>query len=73
MKVEAQQAFDMLFDCLSSDNVETKKQLELYVLHRKTFGRQAAARVYPHCHNIVIKDPLLKQCWTDFLKTIDKL
>lgn len=65
--------FEILFDCLSSNNAETKKQLELYVIHRKKFGRQAAARIYPHCHNIIILDPLLKECWNDLLKTVDKL
>jgi hypothetical protein len=67
------EAFEILFNCLSSDNVETKERLEKYVLHRKMFGRQAAARIYPDCHNIIIHDPLLKECWTDFLKTVDKL
>jgi hypothetical protein len=67
------QIFDIMFDCLSSDNKEHKKQLEMYVLHRKTYGRQAAARIYPQCHNIVIQDPLLKDCWNNLLKTIDTL
>jgi len=65
--------FDVMFDCLSSNNQETKERLEKYVLHRKMFGRQAAARVYPDCHHIIIEDPLLKDCWTNLLKTVDKL
>ncbi len=64
--------FDIMFDCLSSNDPEIKKQLELYVLHRKQFGRQAAARIYPQCHNIIIHDPMLKECWTNLLKTVDK-
>ncbi len=65
--------FDVMFDALSSNDPEVKKRLELYVLHRKQFGRQAAARIYPECHNIIILDPLLKECWTNLLKTVDKL
>ena len=73
MKIEATEAFEVLFDCLSSNDAETKEQLERYVIHRKMYGRQAAARIYPHCHNIIIKDPMLQQCWNTLLKTIDKL
>ena len=72
MKVKSNEAFGIMFDCLSS-NPEVKEQLEKYVLHRKMFGRQAAARIYPECHNIIIMDPTLKHVWTSFLKTLDKL
>ena len=65
--------FDIMFDCLSSNNSETKKRLEMYVLHRKRYGKQAASRIYPDCHNIIITDPTLKHCWTNMLKTIDRL
>lgn len=72
-KTNTIEMFDILFDALSSGNNEIKEQLEKYVLHRKMFGRQAAARIYPQCHHIIIYDPLLKECWTDLLKTVDKL
>ena len=73
MNTKPHEAFDVLFDCLSSNNPETKERLEKYVIHRKLFGRQAASRVYPDCHNIIIMDPTLKQMWGSLLKTVDKL
>lgn len=73
MKNQYHPAFDVIMDCLSSGNKETQEKLEKYVLHRKMFGRQAAARIYPECHYIQISDPLLKECWKNILKTVDKL
>lgn len=66
-------AFDVLLDCLSSGNIETKEKIEKYAAHRKVFGREAAKRIYPEVHYIQISDPLLKEIWNNLLKTIDKL
>lgn len=65
--------FEVLFDCLSSNDKEAKQRLEKYVAHRSIFGKQAASRVYPDVHNIVIVDPMLKDIWNDLLKSIDKI
>jgi hypothetical protein len=65
--------FDIMMDCLSNGNQQDREDLEKYILHRHKFGRQAAARIYPRCHNIIIEDQLLKESWEKLLKTIDKL
>lgn len=66
-------AFDVLFDCLSSNRTDVRERLQNYVAHRKLYGRQAANRIYPDCHKIQIADPLLKDMWKSFLKTVDSL
>lgn len=66
-------AFDMLFDCLSSNRADVRERLENYVAHRKLYGREAAKRIYPDCYHIQIADPQLKSMWNTFLKTVDKL
>lgn len=66
-------AFDILFDCLSSNKADVRERLEKYVAHRKLHGREAAKRIYPDCHNIQIEDPQLKDMWKTFLKTLDSL
>lgn len=71
--LEYNPAFDILFDCLSSEREEVKNRLQKYVAHRYLYGRQAASRIYPDCHNIIIIDPELKLCWTELLKTVDSL
>jgi hypothetical protein len=67
------EAFDMFLDCLSNENSKDKKKIEKYVVHRKIFGKHAAARVYPEVHNIIIHDPIMKDIWKTFLKTVDSL
>lgn len=66
-------AFDVLLGALCNNDQTTKDRLEKYVAHRKVFGRQAAARIYPDCHAIQIADPVLKNIWKNLLKTVDKL
>ena len=66
-------SFDVLLDALSNNDEGAKEKIEKYVVHRKRFGKHAAARIYPEVHHIVIVDPMLKGIWNDILKIMDKL
>ena len=66
-------AFDIMLDCLSSNNEETKNKLEKYIVHRGIYGREAAKRMYPECYYIQISDPVLRNVWDNYLKTLDKI
>ena len=65
--------FEMVLDCLSDGDLQIKSDLTRYVIHRSKFGRFAAARLYPQCHNIRIHDPQLSNIWKTLLKTVDKI
>lgn len=64
---------DMFIDCLANNCPKNKERIEKYVVHRKLFGREAAKRIYPEVHYIQIADPMLKDLWKNFLKTVDSL
>ena len=72
-KMENMEAFEFVLDCLSSNNSDNKERIEKYIAHRGRFGKQAASRVYPEVHNIVITDPILRDIWKNLLKTIDEI
>lgn len=66
-------AFDVMMDCLSSNDQSTKTKLEKYIVHRSLYGREASRRMYPECYYIQISDPVLRNVWDSYLKTLDKM
>ena len=64
-------AFDVLFEALSSGNKKNRTKIEKYVLVRSKMGPYNAGCQYPEVKNIVITDPVLKECWETLLNTID--